>query len=454
MDCRLYLDAAKLEKEVAKEAKSSNATEKKSMPDCTSSTKLHVPQMEGKMASADTAPRVPFAREGDWYCDNCGAHVFRYRVACFQCGAGKAKAKGGHWLFLGLGWGSSYALDDVRKLLRPFGMVDDCFILKDKETGQSRKRGQALACFRHDRDCEAAIAGLHHRLTLPGASEPLVVCRATSKDLKTTKDIRMPSANDGDTDKLPQVVSRDHLHSHLDGIRATERTSDPAAKRARLGIGRSSRSHSRSRSVNRHDNDKSDIQARNKKSDSPRAPRKRKSPSRDKAVYASTPRRSRSRECHSNARTQRQAERSHRGLDSAQWQRERSRSRSRGGQHPKARNECGRSPSRGSLKRRSRSQSRSDSSAQGKNGCNHSCDNDGENERPGVYIGVMRTRIQTTYIYLHVHSYKSILTCAYKNRLATYSPEDLEEELACSRGCARDAAQAPQRRRRCQGTGC
>ncbi|MGB1607811.1 MAG: hypothetical protein ACPIOQ_84570, partial [Promethearchaeia archaeon] len=258
MDCRLYLDAAKLtEKEVAKEAKSSNATEKKSLPGCTSSTKLHVPQMEGKMASADPAPRVPFAREGDWYCDKCGALVFSYRVACFQCGAGKAKAKGGHWLFLGLGWGSSYALDDVRKLLRPFGMVDDCFILKDKETGQSRKRGQALACFRHDRDCEAAIAGLHHRLTLPGASEPLVVCRATSKDLKTEKDVRMPaSANDGDTDKLPQAVSRDHLHSHLDGVRATGRTSDPAAKRARLVLGRSSRSHSRSRSVNRcHDND-------------------------------------------------------------------------------------------------------------------------------------------------------------------------------------------------------
>ena len=144
-------------------------------------------------------------------------------------------------------------------------MVDDCFILKDKETGQSRKRGQALACFRHDRDCEAAIAGLHHRLTLPGASEPLVVCRATSKDLKTEKDVRMPaSTNDGDTDKLPQAVSRDHLHSHLDGVRATGRTSDPAAKRARLGLGRSSRSHSRSRSVNRcNDNDKSDIQISN-----------------------------------------------------------------------------------------------------------------------------------------------------------------------------------------------
>ena len=420
MDCRLYLDAAKLtEKEVAKEAKSSNATEKKSLPGCTSSTKLHVPQMEEKMASADPAPRVPFAREGDWYCDKCGALVFSYRVACFQCGAAKAKAKGGHWLFLGLGWGSSYTLDDVRKLLGPFGMVDDCFILKDKETGQSRKRGQALACFRHDRDCEAAIAGLHHRLTLPGASEPLVVCRATPKDLKT---------------------------SHLDGVRATGRTSDPAAKRARLGLGRSSRSHSRSRSVNRHDNDKSDIQARDKKSDSPRAPRKRKSRSRDKAVYASTPRRSRSRECHSNARTQRQAERSYRGLDSAQRRRERS--RSRGGQHiePKARNECGRSPSRGSLKRRSRSHSRSDSSAHGKNGCNYSCDNDAENERPGVYIGVMRTLIQSTYIHY-------IYMC-YKNRLAPHSPEDLEEELACSRGCARDAAQAPQRRRRCQGTGC
>ena len=243
-------------------------------------------------------------------------------------------------------------------------MVDDCFILKDKATGQSRKRGQALACFRHDRDCEAAIAGLHHRLTLPGASEPPVACRATSKDIRTEKDVRMPaSANDGDTDKLSQAVSRDHLRSRRDEVIATERTSEPEAKRAR----------------------------KSRDNDSRCAPRKRKSPSRHKRkspsrAAESTPRRSRERERHSNVRKQRKAERSCRGLDSPQQRRI----------EPKARNECGQSPSRGSLKRRSRSHSRSDSSAQG-NGCNPSCDNDVENERPGVYIGVMRTWITDTY---------------------------------------------------------
>ena len=62
--------------------------------------------------------------------------------------------------------------EEVRALVTPFGAVDEVYIMKDKATGQSK--GCAFVKFSTKEGATAVIENLHQKMTMPGATQPLI----------------------------------------------------------------------------------------------------------------------------------------------------------------------------------------------------------------------------------------------------------------------------------------
>jgi len=62
--------------------------------------------------------------------------------------------------------------EEVRALISPFGAVEEVYMMKDKATGQSK--GCAFVKFATKEGATAVIDNLHQKLTMPGATQPLI----------------------------------------------------------------------------------------------------------------------------------------------------------------------------------------------------------------------------------------------------------------------------------------
>lgn len=64
------------------------------------------------------------------------------------------------------------------------GQVEEIYIMKDKATGQSK--GCAFVRFANTDAANAAIQGLHQKMTMPGATQPLIAKWADAPKPKQT----------------------------------------------------------------------------------------------------------------------------------------------------------------------------------------------------------------------------------------------------------------------------
>ncbi|XP_055339591.1 CUGBP Elav-like family member 1-A isoform X2 [Paramacrobiotus metropolitanus] len=74
--------------------------------------------------------------------------------------------------------------EDIRKLFAPFGVIEECTILRD---GNGLSRGCAFVTFASRQNALNAIRVLHHSMTAEGCTSPIVVKMADSTKDKDTK---------------------------------------------------------------------------------------------------------------------------------------------------------------------------------------------------------------------------------------------------------------------------
>nr|ADF47436.1 trinucleotide repeat containing 4-like protein [Dugesia japonica] len=87
-------------------------------------------------------------------------------------------------LFIGM-LGKQHTEDDVRDMFKPFGMIEECTILRD-QNGNSK--GCAFVKYTTRSEAYTAIGAMHGSMTIPGASSSLVVKFAdTEKERQTRK---------------------------------------------------------------------------------------------------------------------------------------------------------------------------------------------------------------------------------------------------------------------------
>ncbi|GFY63080.1 CUGBP Elav-like family member 4 [Trichonephila inaurata madagascariensis] len=99
--------------------------------------------------------------------------------------------KGDRKLFVGM-LSKQQADEDVLKLFRPFGSIEECTILRGPD-GQSK--GCAFVKFENPSDAHSAIRSLHGSQTMPGASSSLVVKFADTEKERQLRKIHQMSGN-------------------------------------------------------------------------------------------------------------------------------------------------------------------------------------------------------------------------------------------------------------------
>lgn len=68
----------------------------------------------------------------------------------------------------------SITQEEVIALMSPYGTVEECFLLKDKITGEGK--GAGFVVFSKVSEAQRAIQGLHGNLTLPSMKNTIQVC--------------------------------------------------------------------------------------------------------------------------------------------------------------------------------------------------------------------------------------------------------------------------------------
>lgn len=95
-------------------------------------------------------------------------------------------------LFVGM-LSKKYTENDVRNMFDVFGAIEECSVLRDNSTGQSR--GCAFVTFASKQYAISAIKALHHSRTMEGCSSPLVVKFADTQKEKDQKRMQQIQAN-------------------------------------------------------------------------------------------------------------------------------------------------------------------------------------------------------------------------------------------------------------------
>ncbi|XP_044021383.1 CUGBP Elav-like family member 2 isoform X4 [Aphidius gifuensis] len=95
-------------------------------------------------------------------------------------------------LFVGM-LSKKYTENDVRNMFDVFGAIEECSVLRDNSTGQSR--GCAFVTFASKQYAINAIKALHHSRTMEGCSSPLVVKFADTQKEKDQKRMQQIQAN-------------------------------------------------------------------------------------------------------------------------------------------------------------------------------------------------------------------------------------------------------------------
>ncbi|XP_015119624.1 CUGBP Elav-like family member 2 isoform X3 [Diachasma alloeum] len=95
-------------------------------------------------------------------------------------------------LFVGM-LSKKYTENDVRNMFDVYGAIEECSVLRDNSTGQSR--GCAFVTFASKQYAINAIKALHHSRTMEGCSSPLVVKFADTQKEKDQKRMQQLQAN-------------------------------------------------------------------------------------------------------------------------------------------------------------------------------------------------------------------------------------------------------------------
>ncbi|XP_057334594.1 CUGBP Elav-like family member 2 isoform X2 [Microplitis mediator] len=95
-------------------------------------------------------------------------------------------------LFVGM-LSKKYSENDVRNMFDVYGAIEECSVLRDNSTGQSR--GCAFVTFATKQHAINAIKALHHSRTMEGCSSPLVVKFADTQKEKDQKRLQQYQAN-------------------------------------------------------------------------------------------------------------------------------------------------------------------------------------------------------------------------------------------------------------------
>ncbi|XP_034938549.1 CUGBP Elav-like family member 2 isoform X2 [Chelonus insularis] len=95
-------------------------------------------------------------------------------------------------LFVGM-LSKKYTENDVRNMFDTYGAIEECSVLRDNSTGQSR--GCAFVTFASKQHAINAIKALHHSRTMEGCSSPLVVKFADTQKEKDQKRMQQMQAS-------------------------------------------------------------------------------------------------------------------------------------------------------------------------------------------------------------------------------------------------------------------